>query len=310
MGERMRAAVIEELGGEPRVRDVPRPVPRGGDQLVSMSTAALNPADLVYAAGIRLKPTLPYVPGLEGVGRLEDGSRVYVPMAPPPHGTFAEYAVAAAGTACPVPDDVTDAQALCVGVAGITGLLALSWKGAIQPGESVLVTGATGAVGQVVVQAAIALGASRVVAAGRDVETLDKLRAWGATDAVVLEGEYAGALAEASDGGFDLVVDSLFGEPMMAAIRATRMGGRVVNLGMRAGRAMELDGIALKGKDLLSCNIGDAPQGEVTAAFARLIELIQQGKMRAEHESVPLAEVAGIWRRQDSSPHGKLLVTI
>lgn len=306
----MRAAVIEELGGEPVLREVTDPVPVGDDQLVQISTAALNPADLVYAAGIRLKPTLPYVPGIEGVGRLADGSRVYVPMAPPPHGTFAEYAVAKAGTARPVPDDVTDAQALCVGVAGITAWLALCWKGAVQPGESVLVMGATGAVGQVAVQAAAALGARQVVAAGRDRQTLDKLREWGATDTVMLEGDYSSDLVAASGGGFDLVVDSLFGEPMMAAIRATRMGGRVVNLGMRAGRTMELNGVALKGKDLLSCNIGDAPSAQIGESFSRLVELVQQGQVRAEHESVSLDDVVEIWRRQDSSPHRKLLVSL
>jgi len=277
---------------------------------VAISTAALNPADLVYAAGIRLQPPIPYVPGLEGVGRLEDGSRVYVPMAPPPHGTFAEYAVASAGTAVPVPDGVTDEQALCVGVAGTTAWLALTWKGALQPGESVLVTGATGAVGQVAVQAAAVLGASRVVAAGRDRETLERLQELGATDVVVLEHDYADALAAASAGGFDLVVDALFGAPMMAAIRATRMGGRVVNLGMRAGRSMELGGIALKGKDLLSCNIGNAGVEVITKSYTSLLELVEAGRVSVEHETVALEDVAQVWRRQDSSPHRKLLLAV
>lgn len=306
----MRAAVIEELGGEPVLRDAPQPVPREGDRLVALSTAALNPADLVYAAGIRLQPPIPYVPGLEGVGRLENGSRVYVPMARPPHGTFAEYTVVPDDGALPLPDDVTDEQALCVGVAGTTAWLALTWKGGLRVGESVLVTGATGAVGQVAVQAAAALGASRVVAAGRDRETLERLRGLGATDVVVLDGDYGEALTAASDGGFDLVVDALFGEPMMAAIRATRMGGRVVNLGMRAGRSMHLDGIALKGKDLLSCNIGDASPDVIAASYASLVRLVQEGRLQGDHETVALEDVGEVWRRQDSSPHRKLLLAV
>jgi NADPH2:quinone reductase len=306
----MRAAVIDTLGGEPTVRTMPEPEPAADQEVVAITTAALNPADLVYAAGIRLQPQLPHVPGLEGVGHRADGSRVYVPMARQPHGTFAEQTVVSAGATCPVPNGVTDEQALCVGVAGVTGWLALNHKGALRAGENVLVTGATGAVGQIVVQAAAALGAARVVAAGRDQATLDGLRTKGATDTVVLDGDCATALTATSAGGFDLVIDSLFGEPMMAAIRATRMGGRVVNLGMRAGRTMELDGIALKGKDLLSCNIGDVDHAAIADAFAALVGLVQQGSIATEHEKVPLADVATIWRRQNSSPHRKLLLSV
>lgn len=96
----------------------------------------------------------------------------------------------------------------------------------------------------------------------------------------------------------------------MAAIRATRMGGRVVNLGMRAGRSMQLDGIALKGKDLLSCNIGDVAPDEVARAFGDLVALVQGGRIGVAHETVPLDEVGDVWRRQDASPHRKLLVRI
>jgi NADPH2:quinone reductase len=304
----MRAAVIEELAGEPLIRDLPVPEAVDGEHLVEITTAALNPADLVYAAGIRLQPSFPYVPGLEGIGRLEDGSRVYVPLARTPHGTFAEYCIA--GNVIPVPEDVPDAQALGVGIAGSTGWLCLTWKGALEPGESVLVMGATGAVGQVVVQAAAALGASRVVAVGRDRDTLAGLLERGATDIIELSGDYATSLMDTADGGFDLVVDSLFGEPLRAAIQATRMGGRIVNLGMRAGRSMELSGIALKGKDLLSCSIDHAPAAEVSDAFARLVELVRQGRISTNHSVVPLENVVEAWRRQPSSPHQKLLLAM
>ncbi|HEX3285170.1 MAG TPA: zinc-binding alcohol dehydrogenase family protein [Mycobacterium sp.] len=304
----MRAAVIEELAGEPIIRDVPVPEPASGERLVEITTAALNPADLVYAAGIRLQPSFPYVLGLEGIGHLEDGSRVYVPMARAPHGTFAEYCIA--NSVIPVPEAVADAQALGVGIAGTTGWLCLMWKGALKPGESVLVMGATGAVGQVVVQAAAALGASKVVAVGRDRDTLAGLLERGATDIIELSGDYASSLIDAAEGGFDLVVDSLFGEPLMAAIQATRMGGRIVNLGMRAGRSMDLNGIALKGKDLLSCDISHAPAAQISDAFAHLVELVQQGRITTNHSAVPLENVAEVWRRQPSSPHQKLLVAM
>lgn len=304
----MRAAVIEDLGGEPMIRQLPTPEPTAEEHLVAVATAALNPHDLVLAAGIGLKPRLPYVPGVEGVGRLSDGSRVYIPGARHPHGTFAEYCVA--DNVVPVPDDITDAQALGVGVAGTTAWLALTWKANLQAGESVLITGATGAVGQVAVQAAVALGASKVVAAGRDQDTLARLRDLGATDVIELTGDYPSALRAAAGDGFDVVVDSLFGEPLMAAITATRVGGRIVNLGMRAGRTMELSGIALKGKDLFSIRTTDAPAAEFSAAYTRLIELARQGRIVTHHSTLPLENVSEAWRQQPTSPHSKLLLTI
>lgn len=304
----MRAAIITELGAPPVLGERPDPVAGDDGVLVHVSTAALNPADLVYASGIRLKPSTPFVPGIEAVGTMADGQRVYFYPARHPDGTFAERAVAKAGHVQPLTDDITDEQALCLGVAGTTAWLALTFKGGVQPGESVLVLGATGSVGQIAVQAAKALGAGRVVAAGRDRTTLDTLLAWGADAVVTLDEGYEARLVEESRGGFDLVIDSLFGEPMVASIKATRSGGRVVNLGMRAGRTVELPGIPLKGKDLLSVTIDAVPAQIQAKAFADLCDVARNGGIATESETTKLQDIAETWERQATSPHRKLLV--
>jgi len=304
----VRAAIITELGAEPVLGERPDPVAGEGGVLVHVSTAALNPADLVYASGIRLKPSTPFVPGIEAVGRTPDGKRVYFYPAQHPHGTFAEQAVAHLEQVQPLADDITDEQALCLGVAGTTAWLALTYKAGIQPGESVLVLGATGSVGQIAVQAAKALGARRVVAAGRDRETLDTLLDHGADTVVTLDEGYESRLVDASEGGFDLVVDSLFGDPMVAGIRATRAGGRIVNLGMRAGRTVELPGIPLKGRDLLSCSIDMVPTAVKARAFGDLCQVARTGGIHVEFERTALADVAETWKRQATSPHCKLLI--
>jgi len=304
----MRAAIIDELGAMPVLGERPDPVASDGGLLIDVSTAALNPADLVYASGIRLKPSTPFVPGIEAVGTAPDGQRVYFSPARHPDGTFAERSVADADRVQPLADDISDELALCLGVAGTTAWLALTHQGGIQSGESVLVLGATGSVGQIAVQAAKALGARRVVAAGRDRATLGMLLDRGADAVVALDEGYAERLIETSEGGFDLVIDSLFGEPMIAGIRATRTGGRIVNLGMRAGRVVELPGLLLKGRDLLSYSIESISLAEQSKGFADLCDTARRGGIHAQYERTALADIAHTWRRQETSPHRKLLI--
>ena len=306
----MRAAVVEEAGGVPVVRTVSRPVPAADEVLVEVSAAGLNPHDLVVAAGIRGKPPVPYITGTEGVGHRPDGQRVYFSPVRVPGGSMAEYAAVLVQAMTVLPDDLSDADALGLGIAGTTAWLAMTWKADLQPGESVLVLGATGAVGQIAVQAAKLLGASRVVAAGRHRETLQSLRGRGADETVVLEDDYAPALVAASRGGFDLTVDSLFGAPMAAALAATKHGGRLVNLGMRAGRTVELSGIAQKGRDILSYS-GDLPPAAAhRAAFERMAGYVLSGDLIVESETLPLEDIATAWKRQAESPNRKLVLTL
>src|ERR1700679_1357221 len=126
---------------------------------------------------------VPLIPGVDGVGRLEDGTRVYFGMVRPPFGTLAERAVTAPHMCLPIPealDDVTVAAIMNPGMSSWAALL----RAHFVAGESVLILGATGVAGQLAVQVAKRLGARRVIAAGRNPETLERLPMLGA-DAVI-----------------------------------------------------------------------------------------------------------------------------
>ena len=306
----MRAAVIEAMNTAPVVRMVDRPVAGDGEVLVHVSAAGLNPTDLVASTGVRGNLPVPYVAGTEGVGVLDGGGRVYFAPTQLPHGSIAEYAPVRAERAFPLPEGLSDADALGIGIAGSTAWLATSWKGDLRAGESVLVLGATGAVGQIAVQAAKLLGASRVVAAGRNRDVLKSLTALGADDVVVLNDGYEQRLVDAGNGGFDLVVDSLFAAPMAAALLATKYGGRIVNLGMRAGRTVELSGLALKGRDLLNYNLDLPPIPVYQAAYERMAHHVLSGELVVNSEILPLDDVAVGWQKQSQSPNTKLVVSL
>ena len=220
----MRAAVIDQYGGMPRVDDVVQLQPSTGQTLVAVKAAALNPLDLHFAAGHhQVRPIqFPYIPGFEGVGEVIQssvfavGQRVRFECRPTfaKGGSFAEYTVVADAWAFPLPENVSDGLAAALGMIGITAWTALEWRAALHPGESVLVLGATGPTGQTAVQAARLLGASRVVAAGRDTETLARLREIGADATVEIQTEQsvealAQAFRDALGGQVDVVVDAL-----------------------------------------------------------------------------------------------------
>lgn len=288
----------------------PVPTATPGHELIKVSAAALNPHDQVVAAGINFATPYPYIAGTEGVGHTAAGRRVYFGSAEPPHGSLAEYSLAADQNVIPIPDELGDEQALGIGVAGLTAWLALVWKGQLEAGQSVLVTAATGGVGQIAVQAAKLLGATKVVAAGRNQEVLDRLRGRGADEIVVVDDNYEHNLAAVSGDGFDLVVDGLYGDYIGAAIRATRRNGRVVNFGMRAGRSATISGAELKGRELVGFMTTAAGPSRIREAYEHLAAHVLDGTLVVEAESRPLDEIAVAWRRLAESANTKLVVTL
>ncbi len=136
----------------------------------------MNPVDIRIATGTfgleRYEP--PYVAGKEGVGRRADGSLVYFEYSAKPFGAFAEQTRLEPGDGYPLPDGLDPALAVCLGVSGLAAWLGLEWRGRLAAGETVLVLGASGVVGQIAVQAAKLLGAGRVVAAARNPEWLER----------------------------------------------------------------------------------------------------------------------------------------
>ncbi|HTE60248.1 MAG TPA: zinc-binding alcohol dehydrogenase family protein [Solirubrobacteraceae bacterium] len=310
----MRAAVLHAHGGVPEIEERPDPEPEPGAEVLDVEAAAVNPVDVRIASGAfpleRYEP--PYVAGKEGVGRRADGILVYFEYSRKPFGAFAERTLIDAGSGYPVPDGLDPALAVCLGVSGLAAWLSLEWRGRLAPGETVLVLGASGLVGQIAVQAAKLLGAGRVVAAARDEAALERARSLGADALVRLAGDdVAGALRSASGGdGYDLVIDPLWGEPARAALSALKSFGRAVNLGQSAAAEATLPSAAIRATpiDLLGYTNYTAGEERKAAAYARMAREAVAGRLRVEIERLGLDDVPAAWERQGSSPHRKLVI--
>lgn len=298
----MRAAQIIELGKPPVAVEVE------GDGPIEIVAVALNPLDLAVASGRFYggHPPLPYVPGCEAVGR-RDGERVYLfgeGRGTRQDGFLVERVDFPAALAVPVPDELEDAVASACGIAGIAGWLPLAEVAPVQPDDRVLVLGATGTVGSIALQVARMLGAERVVAAGRDLDRLERARELGADDTVPLGGDgLTEQLREAAGGeGPTLVVDLLWGEPVRAAVEAAAPGARIVHVGQSAGPEATLASAAVRGKRLFILGHSNfaLSSDERRQAYLDVAGHVAAGRIRIDVETFSLDEVDAAWTAQES----------
>lgn len=304
----MRAARIHALGDLPRLDEVDEPVSTDERPALRVRAAALNPLDLAVAAGTFYggHPPLPYIPGSEAIVEKADGTRAWFfgdGAGVARDGTLAERATVKAGSLIPIPDDADFGLAAALGIAGVAGWGAVSRAG-VGAGDRVLILGATGSVGMVALQGARLLGAQRVVAAGRDAERLEATRELGADETVQLEDGDLVARFKATSGGVGptVVIDMLWGAPVVAAAEAAAPRARIVNVGQSAGPEAPLTSAAVRGKelDILGfSNFGRTPQ-ELRDLYLGLLAHAQAGRIRVPIETFSLDEVDEAWRRQSA----------
>lgn len=230
----MRAVQITEFGGPEvlSVVELPDPVAADGLQVLDVTSAGVNYADTHQVEDSYLSKTeLPLVPGTEVVGHLPDGSRV---SAFAMGGGYAEKALVHPAMTFPLPDGVSDGQALSLMVQGLTAWHLLRTSTHLQPGESVVVHAAAGGVGTLAVQLAKAWGAGTVIGVASSQEKRDLASSLGADITVdARESDLKSAL-EAANGGkkVDVVLEMVGGTTFDASLAALAPFGRLATFGM------------------------------------------------------------------------------
>jgi NADPH2:quinone reductase len=246
----MRAVVITDTSNRSvSIEEVADPVP-GDDQIViDVKACGINFTDLLSLDGkYQNNPPPPFTPGKDAAGIVaavgvnvtghKVGDRAIAHVI---HGAMAEKAVCPAALAFPLPDGVEFDAAAAMGLAYLTGYIALTRRGAMQPGEVVMINGASGGVGLASVSLAKALGASVVLAGLTTPSKGDAVKAAGA-DAIIdltvddLKDNLRAQVTEASGGrGIDLAFDLVGGDVFDATLRAIANEGRIVVSGFTSG---------------------------------------------------------------------------
>lgn len=306
----MKAAVVSDYSRPPRYVDFPEPPETENYVPVSMEAAAVHQIVRSLAAGNHYGTgdSLPFVPGVDGVGILPDGTRAYVGGSPDPHGTLAERTIVPAGWAVPVPDGLSSAAAAAIVNPAVSSWLPLKYRAQLQPGQTVLILGATGVSGTLAVQLARRLGAGRIVAAGRNPAQLERLLSLGATDILNLAAAAPGVTADvkkvAAD-GLHVVLDYLWGDIAAAALAGLRVAGMArhvppthfVQIGALAGPSIQLDAALLRSSNVIvsGSGAGSLNPAHLLAEIPSLLEVAASKAIEIDFEDRPLVDVESNW---------------
>ena len=314
----MKAAVVLEAGRTPVYGDFAEPVVGDGKVRVHVTAAALSNLAKGRASGTHYSASVevPFVVGVDGVGRLDDGRRVYFILPEPPLGSMSERTVVRAEQCIALPDELDDVTAAAIANPGMSAWAALTERAKFIAGETVLVNGATGVAGQLAVQIAKYMGAQTVIATGRNVEVLKSLTRLGA-DVVIplvedrdeLELAFRVEFAE----GINVVLDYLWGasaELLLAAAAKAEASLRFVQIGGMSALDIKLPGSVLRSAPitLMGSGLGSVPNDRLARCISDLMQAAVPGVFEIATHTIPLSEVEETWSTAPMTPRTVYLV--
>lgn len=318
----MKAAVVVAPGKTPIYGDFDTPIAKAGEELIAVRASALSQFSKSRASGSHYSSDggFPAVAGSDGVGLTQDGRRVYFALPEAPSGGFAEFCVVRSDRCVEIPESLDEITAAAIANPGMSAWAALVERARLTPGETVLVNGATGSAGRLAVQLAKYLGASKVIATGRNAEELEEVRGLGADIVIPFTlgvshssgaKDYEKALRQVFASGIDIVIDYLWGESaktLIVAIAKTVEDGTPVRF-VHVGEAsleenIELPGAALRSSAILLMGSGakSVRQPVLLQAIRKVFEAVQPAGLKIATKVVSLSEVEEVWEKAAGKP--------
>lgn len=322
----MKGAILYELGQVPKFGEIVEPVvQQEGQHLLRVTAAAVKNLDKARVSGKHYASyvDLPAVVGNDGVGYLEDGTKVYGQGIT---GMIAEKAIIS-GNYTPVPQNLDDAKAAALPNAILGSAMPLIIRARLQEGQNVLFNGATGVTGQVGVQIAKHYGAEEIIVTGRNQAVLEQLKAYGATQTLVLPDNEEELTAQIQvihqQTPIDVVIDYLWGKPFQAILNAFKGNDihhlastvKIVTAGDMAGKEIQLTSAILRSTDiqLMGSGFGSLTKEELIVfnkvILPEMFLLAAQGKLHIQTEVHPLEAIEQVWNKP-MDPGTRLVITI
>ncbi|CAN5343563.1 zinc-binding alcohol dehydrogenase family protein [soil metagenome] len=310
----MKAAIISRPGETPTYGDFSEPQPEAGENRIAVTAAAISQVVKSRASGRHYSSAgaFPFVVGIDGVGRTDDGRRVYFVLPQAPNGSMAERTVVSSAQCIAMPNDLDDVTAAAIANPGMSSWAAYTERARLKAGETVLVNGATGTAGRLAVQIARHLGAGKIIATARNADALNSLAALGADVTIPLGDNDAGiesALKEQFAEGIDVVIDYLWGRSAeLVLIAGTKAGRdavpiRFVQVGAASCEDIALPSAVLRSSAiaLMGSGIGSVPVDHMLRAIDAMLRATVPAGFQIRTTAVPLSEVERAWSVDDSS---------
>jgi NADPH:quinone reductase-like Zn-dependent oxidoreductase len=308
----MRAAMVEDFSFPPRYRETSPPMANEGEVVLQVHAAALSNLVRSQANGSHYSSVtkLPFTPGNDGVGVDADGARVYFFSPRPPFGSMAEYTVVSRSMTIPLSTDIDDAVAAALGNPGLATWGSLLGRAKLQPGEGVMINGATGIAGKQAIQLAKYLGASKIIATGRDEEVLAELGVLGANETISLRQSEDNLLRSfrSALSGVQVVLDYLWGRSAELILQAAAGHGspqgepriRFVQIGSISGNTITLPAQLLRssGVELLGSGLGSLSSQQILQSLTKMFAAVTKVHFAIDIDPVPLAKVEEAWTRK------------
>ena len=317
----MKAAIVKVAGTKPVYGEFDTPIAKPGEDLIAVRAAALSNLTRSRASGAHYSSSgiFPAVAGTDGVGRTQDGRRVYFALPEAPFGSLAEFCPISSRRCVEVPNSLDDITAAAIANPGMSAWAALMDRARLLAGETVLINGATGTAGRVAVQLAKYLGAAKVIATGRNVEELEELKQLGADGVIPFAlgaahpsgaEDFENALEQVFVSGIHVVVDYLWGETAQALIAAIAKTAsdtpvRFVQVGESGGQpTIELPGAALRSSAILlmGSGVGSVSRSALMQSIRSVFEAVQPAGLQIATRVVPLSDVEAVWDTATGKP--------
>jgi NADPH:quinone reductase-like Zn-dependent oxidoreductase len=317
----MKAAIVTAAGKTPIYADFPDPTPKEGEQLIRVRTAALSNLTKSRASGAHYSSAgiYPAIAGTDGVGLTPDNRRVYFAMPESPYGSLAELCPIHPRRCVEIPGTLDDITAAAIANPGMSAWGSLVERAHLQPGETILINGATGTAGRVAIQLAKYLGAAKVIATGRNPSELATLKQLGADELIPFAldpqnptsaADFASALEQTFSTGIDIVIDYLWGQSALTILTALAKSiddhpVRFVQVGSAAGDLnINLPAALLRSSaiTLMGSGIGSVSREALAQSIRTTFEAVAPAHLTIDTQIAPLSEVETVWATSTGKP--------
>lgn len=305
----MKAALVKNKGTIPVLGHMDSPIVTDGHVLINVTATALSRVSKFRSMGMHYSSegNFPIVAGIDGIGTLENGARVYFALPTAPYGSLAEQTIVNEKLIVPLPDGIDDVTAAAIANPAMSSWAALIFRAGFKSGQTVLINGATGSSGSLAVQIAKGMGAKKIIVTGRNESRLQKLEANEAIafDMTAEDGKkrFEQALMPVVAEGVDVILDYLWGDSAIAIMSALAMTNtdrptRFVSIGTSSDQEnIHLPSSILRSSTIELVGSGDKSVSKVDmlTAVGGVFKMAAVGKLNMDTAEFALEDIEEAW---------------